>query len=216
MRFLYSLAFAFLVSAGILFITQNMHILGFITIGIGSICLLANAFSRKGGLFIFLLSCITIVIVCAFTGIQPLASAKDDIANSISKVKLTSSNTSTSQQPNDSVVMNGKALKVIQSWTGNEAKTVNFKTDKSPVIVVYGGTKTSQFGSTLYVYVQGGSSGYYPDIGTTGWIDVNKLGMGDTGFVGSTQSGVLQGSGKFRLWINSTGCNWWVKVAIEQ
>ena len=94
MKYLYSLADGLLVSIGIVLVTRDMRILGIVAICIGAICLLASSFGgkrRRGRLAPFILSCVAIILVCAFAGNNVLASAKDEAVNFVKQHIGTSS-----------------------------------------------------------------------------------------------------------------------------
>ncbi len=108
--------------------------------------------------------------------------------------------------------INGKIipLEVIQSFTGNNTKIVDFKVDKSPIVVTWEKTVTSNIQSSFDIYWQSEVDKGY---GTDYWT--SQLNMGFS-FTGDTPHLTLEGTGKYRLKIESSGCTWKVTVGVEQ
>jgi len=95
-------------------------------------------------------------------------------------------------------------LKLIKSETGDRTKVIDFKTDKSPALVVYGYTPTSQISSNIMLWYQVGDT-YGSDVWTTPFIPPWR-----------SQVFPIEGYGKIKLKVESSGCNWWVKIGVEQ
>jgi hypothetical protein len=105
-----------------------------------------------------------------------------------------------------SATINGKVipLQLIKSFTGDNSKIVDFTADKSPVIVTWGTTATSQIQSKFEWSWQSEADN---TIGTDLWTIYYSL--------FNTNYKILDSSGKYRLRIQSSGCSWWVKVGVE-
>lgn len=106
-----------------------------------------------------------------------------------------------------SVTINGKSvqLKLIKSFSGNNSKIVEFTSEKSPAVITWGVTPTSKIQSSFDWSWQ---SEYENNLDSDFWtiyyspFNVNYK--------------ILDGNGKFRLRIQSSGCSWWIKVGIEK
>ena len=95
-------------------------------------------------------------------------------------------------------------LKLIKSETGDRTKVIDFKTDKSPVLVVYDYTPTSQISSNIMLWYQVGDA-YGSDVWTTPFIPPWRSNVFP-----------IEGYGKIKLKVESSRCNWWVKIGVEQ
>jgi hypothetical protein len=102
------------------------------------------------------------------------------------------------------VTVNGKVvqLKVIKSFTGDNTKIVDFTTDKSPVVVAWWTTPISQIQSSFTLWWQSGS-----DVGSDLWTTKPIPPWSNTI--------ILEGTGRYRLKIESSGYSWRVKVGVE-
>lgn len=120
----------------------------------------------------------------------------------------TKSPTSISPTSNEifSVTINGKPiqLKLIKSFNGDNTKIVDFTVDKSPVTVIWGTTPTSQIQSNFDLSWQSEADNNY---GSEWWTF-------QASFYNNCQ--ILEGIGKYKLRIQSSGCSWWVKVGVEK
>ena len=95
-------------------------------------------------------------------------------------------------------------LRTIQRFTGDGNRVLEFSTDKSPLVINYGYTETSNIKSTFDVAVQSDKGSIYPVIGSNFWQVIMKNGT------------VLEGVGRYRIEVTASGCDWWIKVGVEQ
>ena len=92
MGYLYSICFGLLVALGIYILSNGMQILGIVSIGIGSLCLIINIFGKRIRFGIFMLSLITVVIVCTLVGILPVSAIKDKVFTAIENIQVDTNN----------------------------------------------------------------------------------------------------------------------------
>ncbi len=95
-------------------------------------------------------------------------------------------------------------LRTIQRWTGNGNRVLDFSADKSPVVINFGYTPTSRIKSSLDISFQGPAGSYYPQVGSNFWRVVMNNGE------------ILEGTGRYVITVTASGCDWWIKVGVEQ
>jgi hypothetical protein len=95
-------------------------------------------------------------------------------------------------------------LNTVYKWTGNTNKTLDFNATVSPSVINYGYNSTSKITSSFRVDIQGSKGSNYPPIGS----EISEAIM----YNGTP----IEGLGQFRLIVSSSGCDWWIKIGVEQ
>lgn len=171
------------------------------------------------------LSVIALFLVLAFAGVKPFDGYKEKalsfVRSSLQASPALERSTSTQapkstpnpvpiRQMEPYVVYRGivggsyvKNLTTIGRWTGSTSKTFEFNIDKSPAVINFGCTPTSQIRTNLDISMQGPPSSYYPRVGNDIWQVV------------MTNGEVLEGIGKYAFKVTASGCNWSVKIGRE-
>ena len=88
-------------------------------------------------------------------------------------------------------------LKTVASWSGDESKKIKFKASKSPWVINSGARVTSNLGSKFEVRV-------LKEINSV--IGIYENSYGNT---------LIEETGEFVIEVESSGCEWWVKIGIE-
>lgn len=96
-----------------------------------------------------------------------------------------------------------KDLKTVEHWTGSDKIIVEFYADKSPLVINYGYTRTSEIKSTLHISIQSEKGNIYPLIGSEIWQVIMNNGK------------ILEGAGGYKIKVTSSGCDWWIKIGLE-
>lgn len=96
-----------------------------------------------------------------------------------------------------------KDLKTIEHWTGSDKRIVEFNAGKSPLVINYGYTKTSEIKSMFQIAVQSEKGNIYPVIGSDFWQVIMNNGE------------ILEGTGTYKIKVTSSGCDWWIKIGVE-
>jgi len=93
-------------------------------------------------------------------------------------------------------------LKTIGSWQGSTSRDLHLKVAKSPWVINSGHKSTSQIESHFYINIRLTNSDLpiYP-FGTPLENDGSLV--------------VTAGTGDFIIMVDSSGCEWWVKVGVE-
>ena len=102
------------------------------------------------------------------------------------------------------------SLRTVGVWEGEGDKLIEFSLDKSPAVLNLAYTPTSTISYGFDYGLQGRG---YSDLGSKFW---SKL-TGPTRESGNTyhMSQVVEGTGKFRLKITSSGAHWYVRLGVE-
>ncbi len=102
------------------------------------------------------------------------------------------------------------SLRTVGFWEGEGDKIIEFSLDKSPAVLNLAYTPTS---AIAYGFDYGLQGRGYSDLGSKFW----SKNMGPTKKSGNTyhMSEVVEGIGKFRLKITSSGAHWYVRLGVE-
>jgi len=93
-------------------------------------------------------------------------------------------------------------LLTVQHWEGNSPREIKFNNTKSPWVINAGYTPTSAISTKFIVTVWKGN------IGTP--VLEDRFGQ----FAGVSYA-VIEETGTFTIQVQSSGCEWWVKVGVE-
>jgi hypothetical protein len=95
-------------------------------------------------------------------------------------------------------------LKTIKRWEGNESKELNFKADATPWVVNSGFKVTSSISTKFSMYVVKDAQGFPSELLYMSQPTLDGL-----------QIVTMEEKGNFKIKVESSGCNWWVKVGVE-
>jgi hypothetical protein len=101
-------------------------------------------------------------------------------------------------------------VQIFKSWSGSSSRTLDFTSEKSPIIVICGVSQTSQIKYSITVEVQGGIGNPY--VGSGFWI---ILATEAHNLDAKGKYTILEGAGRYRIRVESSGCDWWLKVGTE-
>lgn len=93
-------------------------------------------------------------------------------------------------------------LYTIQSWSGTNDVVLSFSSNETPMVINYGYTPTSNIASSLQVAYQGGNNGW--PVGSVLWSGIDLSGQ------------IIEGTGEYKIQVTASGCNWWIKIGVEQ
>lgn len=97
----------------------------------------------------------------------------------------------------------GANLITIQSWEGDKPARLNFETDKSPWILNCSYYLTSEIAHNFDIQIVRETTGLS---GKPITINMHP---------GRILSALVNSSGKYTIYIESSGCEWWVNIGIE-
>ena len=98
-------------------------------------------------------------------------------------------------------------LYTMQSWSGTNDEVLSFSSNETPMVINFGYTPTSNIASSLDIEYQGGNhSGAIVNatVGGLLWVPIFRNGT------------IIEGTGAFKIKVTSSGCNWWIKIGVEQ
>lgn len=128
-------------------------------------------------------------------------------ANKVISTKL-APKTQSSVQPVEAYIMQTMVssrvgnLKTVASWNGSSSKEITFRATTTPWVINAGYTPTSSISTKFVVTVWKG------DMGT--FTHTQPYGQ----FAGVSSS-IIEDTGNYVIKVESSGCNWWVKVGTE-
>lgn len=164
---------------------------------------------------IFILVLLLGCTIAAYQGVQPLASAKDKAVNWLdtqtSKITETKPTTTPATFdkyiiPPAGVIGNWKVgnLRTVKQWEGTGSKELSYRADKTPWVLNAGYKVTSQISSKFSVYVS---------------KPTQISGVEQILYAQETRDGIscilVQEKGNFKINIESSGANWWVRIGTE-
>jgi len=163
---------------------------------------------------------VVIFLVCAFAGVEPLSGYKDDAISGVHNAFRGQSGQSSVgiaqrslpiQTPNTKssntytlATENGLLdLHLLKEWSGTGNKKFYFDVSPGPVAVDWVSSQTSRLGASFMMW--GGKT----DVGDVGAMDYYTDVVGQRGYT------VVNKSGHFIVEIESSGCDWTVRVGTE-
>ena len=101
-------------------------------------------------------------------------------------------------------------LRTVGFWEGEGDKLIEFSLDKSPAVLNFAYTPTSTIGSTFNYGLQGSG---YAKLDSKYWS--STIGLEKKSGNTYHRHEVVEGTGKFRLKITSSGAYWYVRLGVE-
>lgn len=97
-----------------------------------------------------------------------------------------------------------KDLMTVKKWEGSDAKEISFYSDKTPWIINASYKTTSNIASRFYITAstptkfEGLERIYSASLSPAGWFAI-----------------LVDDKGSFKINIDASGCDWWVRVGVE-
>jgi len=166
----------------------------------------------KRGTFIMALVLIALFASAtgAYAGYEPLAGAKDKLTNVFEGNEEEPGREEIELYAVPPAGMLGswkqERLHTLKYWEGKDSKEITYKADKTPLVLNAGHKRTSQISVKFDVQVLKDISGLPPGITVSPFMRTSRTGV---------RAVTMEEKGKFTIQVEASGCEWWVRVGVE-